>query len=119
MCGVGIIGGHGRGIVGHLVCVVVVPSAVCHSGIDSGCIVVVIQRDIGEGRLGQGLADQFTFAVLQVVVITHGLFTCEFGILGKSLLLSSLHNITDTLVDLVASIFLNSLSARVSRRNLY
>lgn len=73
-------------------------------------LVVVVEGDVGQGRLGKGLLRELTLLVLQVRVVSCSFLACERGGTGETLLVAATDDLGDALVDLVATVLLQGMS---------
>lgn len=83
------------------------------TGADGGGLVVV-ERDVWQRRLWQGLSNEFTLLVLQVREVTGGLLLRESLGLGKTLLVLTLDDLGNTLRVRTPSV-MNNTTRRKSR----
>lgn len=106
---VGVISGHRWIVTTSIALIIVVVFGIGAGGNTSmhrGGVVLVVDGEIGESWLRKWLGDKFTLLVLEMGIIANSFLLGLSSGFQAALLLFSLDDITDTLVDLVAAVFL-------------
>ena len=81
------------------------------AGTHRGSIVdVIVDREIGKGRLGKGLGDELSLLVLEMGKVASRLLLGQSGSLGQALLVPPFDDLGDALVNFVTAVFLRRMS---------
>lgn len=78
------------------------------TGTHGGLVVIIVEGNSGQGRLGKRLSDEFSFPVLEMRVVACSFLLGQSCSLSKTLLVPALDNLGDAFVDFVAAVFLKS-----------